>query len=97
MLVHRKKSLNLISRKEKKVEHQPPMYTSSVLNFNKVGMKHFYTFHQEPHSKKNFRQWINSMALVMNQILEAQITKPEVEEEKTNEPEETHETTMVLW
>ena len=37
------------------------------------------------------------MTLVMNQILDAQITKPEVEEEKTNEPEETHETIMVLW
>ena len=37
------------------------------------------------------------MTLVMNQILDAQITKPEVEEEKTIEPEETHETTMVLW
>ena len=37
------------------------------------------------------------MNLVMNQILNAQITDPEVEEEKTNAPEETHETTMVLW
>ena len=37
------------------------------------------------------------MTLVMNQILDAQITEPKVEEEKTNEPEETHETTMVLW
>ena len=33
----------------------------------------------------------------MNQILDAQITEHEVEEEKTNEPEETHETTLVLW
>ena len=38
------------------------------------------------------------MNLVMNQILDAQLTEPEVEEEKNNEPEETHEeTTMVLW
>ena len=37
------------------------------------------------------------MTLVMNQILDAQITDSELEEEKTNEPEETHETTMVLW
>ena len=36
------------------------------------------------------------MTLVMNQILDAQITYPKVEEEKENEPEETHETTMVL-
>ena len=38
-----------------------------------------------------------SMTLVMNQILDAQLTEPEVEEEKNNEPEETHKTTMVLW
>ena len=37
------------------------------------------------------------MTLVMNQILDAQITNPEVKEEKTNEPEVAHETTMVLW
>ena len=38
-----------------------------------------------------------AMTLVMNQILDAQITEPEVEEEKPNEPEETYETTMLLW
>ena len=37
------------------------------------------------------------MDLVMSQILDAQITELEVEEEKTNELEETHETMMVLW
>ena len=37
------------------------------------------------------------MTLVMNQILDAQITDPKVKEKKTNEPEEGHETTMVLW
>ena len=37
------------------------------------------------------------MNLVMNQILDAQITEPEVEEEKESEPEESHETIMVLW
>ena len=60
-------------------------------------MDHFCTFHQEPHSENFFPQWINSMTLVMNQILDVQITDREVEEEKANEPEETHETTMVLW
>ena len=33
----------------------------------------------------------------MNQILDAQIIEPEVEEEKTNEIEETHENAMLLW
>ena len=37
------------------------------------------------------------MTLVMNQILDSQIIEPKVEVEKTNEPEETHETTMVFW
>ena len=56
------------------------------------------TFHQEPQFEKSYPQWINSMTLVMNQLLDAQLIEPEVEEEKTNEPEETHEeTTMVLW
>ena len=60
-------------------------------------MDNFCTFHQEPHSEKNCPQWINSITLVMNQILDAQINEPEVKEERTNEPRESHETTMVLW
>ena len=62
------------------------MYNSSILNFNEIGMDHFCTFHQEPHSEKSFPQWINSMNIVMNQILDGQITETEVEEEKNNEP-----------
>ena len=37
------------------------------------------------------------MTLVMNQILDDQIIEPKVKEEKTNELEAAHETTMVLW
>ena len=38
------------------------------------------------------------MTLVMNQLLDAQLIEPEVEEYQTNEPEGTNEeTTMVLW
>ena len=38
------------------------------------------------------------MTLVMNQMLDAQLSKPEAEEKQTEEPEETtNETTMVLW
>ena len=59
-------------------------------------MDNFYTFHQETHSGKKFPQWINSMTSVMNQILDAQTTDSEVKEERTNEPEEPSETTMVL-
>ena len=85
----------------KKIEesgtYQPSVYNSFVLNFNEVGMDHFCTFHQEPQYEKSFPQWINSMTLVMSQILDAQITEPEVEEEKKNEPKESHKTMMVLW
>ena len=49
-------------------------------------MDHFCTFNEEPHSEKSFPQWINSMNLVINQILDAQLTEPRVEEKKTNEP-----------
>ena len=56
-------------------------------------MDNLCTFHQEPHYEKIYTQWINSMTLVMNQLLDPKLTEPEVEEEKANEPEET---TMVL-
>ena len=37
------------------------------------------------------------MTLVMNQNFNSQINEPEVKEERENELEELHETTMVLW
>ena len=39
-------------KREESGTSQLCVYTSSVLNFNEVGMDHFYTFHQETHSKK---------------------------------------------
>ena len=85
-------------KREESGQPQPPLLNSVVLNFNEVGMDHFCTFHQKNHSKKSFLQWINSMTLVMNQLLDAQLTDPEKEEGQTNEQEETtEETTMVLW
>ena len=64
---------------EESGQSQPPVYNSSILNFNEVGMDHFCTFLQEPHSKKSFPQWIKSMTLVMNQLLDAQLSEPEIE------------------
>ena len=61
-------------------------------------MDNFCTFHQQPHSKKSCPQWINSMNLVANQLLDVQLTEPEVKEEKKIETETTsEETAMVLW
>ena len=50
-------------------------------------MDHLCTFHQEHHSEKICPQWINSMTLVMNQLLDAQLEDPEEEEYQTNEEE----------
>ena len=63
-----------------------------------VGMDKFFTFNQKPHSKKNFPQWINSMTLVMNQLLDSKLTETEEEKGKDHEPIETkEEDTLVLW
>ena len=68
------------------------------MNLTKVEMDNFCTFHQQPHSKKRFPQWINSITLVMNQLLDSKLIEPLDEEEKMHESEETlEETTMVLW
>ena len=76
---------------------QPPTHSSSVMNFTEVGMDNFCTFHQQPHSEWNFPQWINSMTLVMNQLLDSKLKEHTVEEEKDHGPEEApEETTMVL-
>ena len=74
----RKQFKPFFKKREEGGTSQPHVYNSSVLNFNEVGMDNFCTFHQEPHSEKNCPQWINSMTLVMNRILDAQMTKPEV-------------------
>ena len=68
------------------------------MNLTEVGMDNFCTFHQQPHSKKNFPQWLNSMTLVMNQLLDSKLTKDSDEEEKGNKTIEKQENdTMVLW
>ena len=69
-----------------------------MLNLTEVGMDNFCTFHQQPHSEKRYPQWINSMNLVVNQLLDVQLIEPEVKEEKEIETKSTlEETTMVLW
>ena len=46
---------SFFKKREEGATSQPPVYSSSFLNFNEVGMDNFYTFHQEPHSKFLFR------------------------------------------
>ena len=50
-----------------------PPHSPSTMNLTDVGMDNFCTFHQQPHSEKNCPQWINSMTLVMNQLLDLEL------------------------
>ena len=52
------------------------------MNLTEVGMDNFCTFHQQPHSENIFPQWINSMTLVMNQLLDSKLIEANDEEEK---------------
>ena len=52
----RKQFKPFFKKREEGGTSQPPVYSSSVLNFNEVGMDNFCTFHQEPHSEKNCPQ-----------------------------------------
>ena len=54
------------------------------MNLIEVGMDNFYTFHQQPRSEKNYPQWINSMTLVMNHILDSKLTENNDDERKDN-------------
>ena len=68
------------------------------MNLTEVGMDNFCTFHQQPHSEKNCPQWINSMTLVMNQLLDSKLTEDDEQEEKNNQPiEKQEEDALVLW
>ena len=69
------------------------------MNLTEAGMDNFCTFHQQPHSIKNFPQWINSMTLVMNQLLDSKLTEVDGEDEKGNKQptEKQEEDALVLW
>ena len=69
-------------RREDNNQSKPPPYSPASMNLTKVGMDNFFTFHQQPHSKKNCPQCINSMTLVMNQLLDSKLIEDNDEEEK---------------
>ena len=52
------------------------------MNLTEVGMDNFCTFQQQRHSEKNCPQWLNSMTLVTNQLLDSKLTEDSDEEEK---------------
>ena len=57
-------------KKEECGKPRPSVNNSTVLNFNKEGMDNLCIFHQEPHCENSCPQWINSMTLVMNKLLD---------------------------
>ena len=68
------------------------------MNLTEVGMDNFCTFHEQRHYEKNCLQWINSMTLVMNRLLDSKLTETVDEKEKGYELTETQEEdTLVLW
>ena len=86
-------------KREDSNQSQPPPHNTASMNLTEVGMDNFCTFHQQPHSEKNCPQWINSMTLVMNQLLDSRLTEDGDEERKENttSTKEQEEETMVLW
>ena len=71
-------------KREDSNQTQPPPQRNASMNLTDIGMEKFYTFHQQPHSEKNCPQWINSMTLVMNQMLDSRLTEEDDEERKEN-------------
>ena len=69
-------------KREDNNQSQPPPHNTASMNLTEVGMDNFCTFHQQPHSEKNCPQWINSMTLVMNQLLDSRLTEDGEEERK---------------
>ena len=79
-------------------QSKPPPHSLASMKLTEVGMDNFCTFHQQPHSAKIFPQWINSLTLVVNQLLDSKLTEDSDEEEKGNKTIEKQENdTMFLW
>ena len=88
-------------KREDNNQPQPPPQKTTSMNLTDIGMENFCTFHQQPHSKRNYPQWINSMTLVMNQMLDSRLTEEDDDEKKENaastSTKEQEEETMALW
>ena len=85
-------------RREDDNQSKPPPHSPASMNLMEVGMDKFCTFHQQPHSKKIVLR-INSMILVMNQLLDSKLTEANDEEENDNKSTKKQEDAhaMVLW
>ena len=80
---------------------QPPPQKTASMNLTEIGMENFCTFHQQPHSEKNCPQWINSMTLVMNQMLDSRLAEEDEDEKNENAASTStkgqEDETMALW
>ena len=70
-------------RKDNNQGQVPPPNLASM-NITKIGGENFCTFHQQPHSEKKCPQWLHSMTLVMNKLLDPKLTKDSGKKEKKN-------------
>ena len=43
-------------KREDNIQPKPPPHSPTSMNLTEVGMDNFCTFHQQPHSEKNFTQ-----------------------------------------
>ena len=71
-------------RREDNNQWQVPPPNLASMNITEIGRDNFCTFHQQPHSEKKCPQWLHSMTLVMNKLLDPQLTKDSGKEEKKN-------------
>ena len=63
-------------------QSKPPPHSLASMNLTEVGMDNFCTFHQQPHFEKKCPQWLKSMTLVMNQLLDSKLAKNRGKKEK---------------
>ena len=68
-----RKAYNPYYKREDNNQFKTPPHNSASMNLIEVGKDSFCTFHQQPHSEKNCPQWLNSMTLVMNHILDSKV------------------------
>ena len=54
----------------------------TINEYNRGRGGNFCTFHQQPHSEKKCPQWLNTITLVMNKLLDSKLTKDSDKEEE---------------
>ena len=73
-------------KREDNNQWQVPPPSLASMNITEIGGDNFCTFHQQPHSEKKCPQWLNSMSLVMNKLLNSRLTKTVMKKERKTRP-----------